>query len=474
MPLPKSTQLTGNNSKYRIEKTLGQGDFGIVYAALDSQGKRVAIKEYFPNMLVTRINGSTQVNPHTNSPEVRMFYESRKRWFLERAQQLERFKNDPHIVNLLDCFEANGTAYIVMEFIQGNTLAQVLEKVPNHRLPLKIVIDDLAPIVDVLELIHNTKIKDLNGNDFVLIHLDISPYNIMFSAKATKLMDFGTWRFISPCLKKLQKIYLPPEQFLETGDKLGTWSDVYALAATIYHAITGKTMPLALEREREFLYNGRDILQPPSALGIEITPQQEAALLKGLALEPQERYQTVREFFNALKGIEIIETTEIDAPIPPTPTIVESLPKLPWIVATGAILLAFASFWNMNVSKEHLVDIAKETKELKSQTSKYDYISNNFGYGSSAYYADTPILVLDKDGASGNVPVYWSSWNNSQTTELNANISAPEGIHVKWASEVTNQRRNAIVTSGAESGAYIVHFSNEKDIDAFEVLVVVK
>ena len=466
MNLPNNTILNGHNNRYRIVKTLGQGIISVVYEALDSQGKKVAIKEYKLKVIMT----------DSEVIGVEELYESEKRRFLAGARQLERFNGDPSIVNILDYFEANGTAYIVMEFIQGNTLAQVLEKIPNHRLPLANVISDLEPIVDVLELIHSNKIKDSNGNDVVLIHRDISPYNIMFSAHSTKLMDFGAARKYyeeMPYTQICEGSYSPPEQFFEKENGQGTWSDVYALAATIYVAITGKKVPHA--NERQFAaFSGKDTLKRPSSFGIDITPQQEVALLKGLALEPQKRYQTVREFFNALKGIEIIETTEIDASIPPTPTIVEPPPKRPWIVAAGAILLAVASFWNMNVSKEHLVDIIKETKELKSQTSKYDYISNNFGYGSSAYYADTPILVLDKDGASGNVPVYWSSWNNSQTTELNANISAPEGIHVKWASEVTNQRRNAIVTSGAESGAYIVHFSNEKDIDAFEVLVVVK
>ena len=546
MPLPRGTELTvnmtGTSRKYRIEKMLGQGGFGIVYAASDAQGKRVAIKEYFPNMLATRIDGESQVNPNTTAPEAEELFNSQKERFLQEANHMKRFKNDPHIVNVLDCFEANGTAYIVMEFIQGNTLAQVLKKVPNQRLPLKNVIDDLAPIVDVLELIHSNKSKDSKGNEVVLIHRDISPDNIMFSAKTTTLLDFGAARMVSPGGKFTlttitKKYYSPPEQFLETENSQGTWSDVYALAATIYKAITGKLASHATERQFAAL-SGKDTLKRPSSFGIDITPQQEAALLKGLALEPQERYQTVREFFNALKGSpppppkkkclhcgreydasltkcpysdcpsnqtppqikcpkcnryydsNLTKCPNPDCPSNQTPT---TIAKRPWIAAGCAILIALASFGYTSSVKTQLANITKETQELKSQTSKYDYISNNFGYGSSAYYADTPVLVIDKNDnegqpssgneshpgneeppSTGNIPIYWSSWNDSQTTELDANISAPEGIHVEWDSKVTNQRRNAIVTSGSESGAYIVHFSNKKNNDAFDVLVVVK
>ena len=534
MSLPKSTQLNGTNSKYRIEKMMGQGGFGIVYAASDSQGKRVAIKEYFPNMLATRIDGSTQVNPNTNDPEAKELFNEQKERFLQEAEHMKRFKNDPHIVNVLDCFEANGTAYIVMEFIKGNTLAKVLEKVPNHRLLLKNVIDDLAPIVDVLELIHSNKSKDSDGNDVVLIHRDISPDNIIFSAKTAILLDFGAARMVSPggkfTLTQITKrYYSPPEQFLETENSQGTWSDVYALAATIYKAITGELVPHAQTRDYKFYHDNVDILKPPSAFGVEINKQQEQALIKGLALKRQDRYQTVREFFNALKGsspqqkkkclhcgreydASLTKCPYSDCPSNQTATQIKcpkcnryydinltkcpysdcpsnqtTIDKRPWIAAGCAILIAFASFGYTNSVKTQLAKITEETKELKSQTSRYDYISNNFGYGSSAYYADTPVLVIDKNEETieektmkphfieeNIIPIYWSSWNDSQTTEMDANISAPEGIHVEWDSKVTNQRRNAIVTSGSESGAYIVHFSNKKNNDAFDVLVVVK
>lgn len=386
-----------------------------------------------------------------------------------------------------------------MEFIKGNTLAQVLGKVPNHRLPLEHVIDDLKPIVDVLELIHKEN----------LIHRDISPYNIMFSSKRTILMYFGTILMFPPhpgCIR----YYSPPEQFEGSTGQQGAWSDVYALAATIYVAITGELIPHSTKREHELYSQNKDILQPPSAFGIDITPQQEDALLKGLALKIKERYQTVREFFNALKGehpkvcpkcgheytddkclyplcpqIEcpkchkFYNSNESKCPRsdcpgnqsePPPP-----IDKRPWIAAGCAILLAVASFGYTNSAKNHLAVVKQEVKELKAEASKYDYISNNFGYGTSAYYADTPVLVLDKDDASGNIPVYWSNWGKDNTTEQDASISTnPSGLSVVWDDAVTNQRRNAILTSGSESGAYIVHFSNKKDNDSFDVLVVVK
>lgn len=497
MSLPSKTTLTGHNNKYSIVETVGQGGFGIVYEATDSKGNKVAVKEYFPSMLATRVEGSTQVNPNTGAPEALELFNGQKKRFIQEADHMKKFNDDPRIVDVFDCFEENGTAYIVMEFVKGKTLAHVLSKFPDKRLPLDNVIKDLTPIAEVLEEIHKTN----------LIHRDISPYNIMFAGKKTKLLDFGAARLVSPGGKFtltaiVNKPYSPPEQFQEfDAEKLqGTWSDVYALAATIYHAITGHLAPHANQREFAAYHQNKNILKSPSSFGIPITPQQEAALLKGLALRIEDRYKTINEFFTALKGATPPPppTTKTTPPPPPNtkmecpfchhfydstlpkcdnpdcPSNAPATSKRPWIAAAGAVLLAAASFSYAHSSQAALDEIAQEAKELKSQASKYDYISNSFGYGSSAYYADIPVLVLSKDGDEGEIPVYWSNWGNAQTTELDAKISSSKDIHVEWANEVTNQRRNAVVTSGSESGAYIVHFSNEKTNDAFDVLVVVE
>lgn len=275
--------------KYLVGRVLGEGGFGITYLGWDvSQNVKVAIKEYYPADSVSRQGDLYTVAPRTMQGAERVFNAGKDKFFSE-AQSLAQFDMVPGIVRVFDYFQENNTAYIIMEFIEGQTLRDYLDAL-GQPLLLSDILALLAPVVDSIGQVHATN----------LIHRDISPDNIMVTENGiTKLLDFGAARFFSLQGEHSNTInvkmgYAPQEQYQTHGNQ-GAWTDVYALAATIYRAITGTVPPSALDR------GNFDSLAKPSALGIAISPGQEAALLKGMAVYPENRYQTVGEFYKALR-----------------------------------------------------------------------------------------------------------------------------------------------------------------------------
>ena len=290
--------LTNENQteKYIIGRRLGQGGFGVSYLAwYTNRAERVVIKEFFPATIANRDNNSQVVMNNPNDTEQ---FEHGLDNFLKEAYKLLDFSNDPNVVNVKNFFRANNTAYIVMEFVDGQTLSEFIEK-HGGRISLDDAINRLAPIAAVLERMHNPKIN--SAGQILrqpLIHRDVSPDNIIFTRNDTvKLLDFGASRSFETNMTEIIRTgYSPPEQFMSKDPNFiqGAWTDVYALAATIYRAITGQIPPNSVARL------GTDSLVLPSSLGVKIEPFQEQALLKGLATDYHKRYQTVSEFINAL------------------------------------------------------------------------------------------------------------------------------------------------------------------------------
>lgn len=286
MYLPPGTPL---HERYRIDAVLGHGGFGITYLALDERlSVRVAIKEYLPRQMATRAEGQTRVSVFTGEPREHYLYGLKK--FLEEAQAIARFGGHPSIVSCRDFFEANGTAYMVMPYLEGVTLKEFLEQ-KGGRIPYEIARDILLVVMDALKEVHRAN----------LLHRDISPDNIFLTtARQVKLIDFGAARYQageqSKSLSVILKVgYAPEEQYRSSG-KQGPWTDVYAVAATLYKCITGNTPPDALDRLDE------DTLAPPSQLGVAIPPEAEVALLKALAVRAAERFRSIEEFQAALLG----------------------------------------------------------------------------------------------------------------------------------------------------------------------------
>lgn len=274
------------NGRFVVGKTLGQGGFGITYAGYDiTTDTKVAIKEFYPDGGVSRQKDLYTILPYSEKKTEELFADGRTK-FLKEAQKLVKFTNIEGIVQVKDYFEENGTAYIVMEYVEGPTLIQYLNKLGQPILPSDLYAL-LTPIFDALEQVHAQGI----------LHRDISPDNIIVSPSVAKLLDFGAARDFSLLGEKSNTInikagYAPEEQYLTHG-KQGPWTDVYALTATCYRAVTGKTPSSSIER-----LSG-DNLVPPSTLSANVTPAIEQVLLKGMAVRKENRYQSVKELRDA-------------------------------------------------------------------------------------------------------------------------------------------------------------------------------
>jgi serine/threonine protein kinase len=249
--LPSGTELVGD---YRIERVLGAGGFGVTYLADEiALARLVTIKEYFPSDIAARAGG---IEAAPRSQDCAGDY----RWgldrFIEEAQTLARF-NHTNIVRVYRYFRANNTGYMVLHFEEGQSLKSWLKGL--GRAPRQKELDAIvAPLLDALELIHKS--------DF--LHRDIAPDNIIIrKAGDPVLIDFGSARGeIASHTKTVSALvkpgYSPYEQYAETSRRQGPWTDIYALGATLYHAITGKRPPDA----------------PSRMVKEEIVPAREAAL----------------------------------------------------------------------------------------------------------------------------------------------------------------------------------------------------
>ena len=284
--LRKGTRLIG---RYTIEGVLGQGGFGITYLGIDElHEKKVAIKEFFPQGIVTR-NIEYQDTVTVTFVGEKDNYEKGKERFLKEARTMAKFSKDEGIVKALDFFEINNTAYIVMEYLEGVTLKQYLAE--NKRIDAEDLVELLVPLIESLDEIHSQG----------LIHRDISPDNIMVLPDGRiKLMDFGAARDYTEFGEKSLSIvlkpgYAPPEQY-QTHGVQGPWTDIYALCATMYKCITGENPPDAIERVMD------DHLKKISAFGIPVLPQIEEAIIKGMSVAANDRYQNVGDFCEDLYG----------------------------------------------------------------------------------------------------------------------------------------------------------------------------
>ena len=278
--LQRNTGLIG---RYVIQEVLGQGGFGITYLGIDKlYGNKVAIKEYYPQKIAMRKAQYEDVVTVTSIEEKNNYDKGKKR-FLDEAQVMARFNKNEGIVKILDFFEANNTAYIVMEYLEGITLKQYLGK--YGVLQFRKLIEMMLPLLEALIEIHSQG----------LIHRDISPDNIMVQHNGKlKLMDFGAARDYTESGNKsltviLKSGYAPPEQY-QTHGVQGPWTDIYALCATIYKCLTGITPPDAIARVMD------DKFKEPDQLDGKLSPDIKKILWKGMNIFPEERYQDIGEF----------------------------------------------------------------------------------------------------------------------------------------------------------------------------------
>ena len=283
--LPLGTVL---KEDFIVGKILGCGGFGVTYLGFDIQLKwPVAIKEYFPKDQANRSANRLGVEPSMGQVENHFEYGLER--FLEEAQTLARFNSTPGIVGVQRFFKANETGYMVMPYLKGMTLAEYLEK-QGGQISYKDTMAILMPVMDALSQVHQQN----------LLHRDISPDNIFITReKHIKLIDFGAARMAARDHSQnfsiiLKEGYAPEEQYRSRG-KQGPWTDVYALGATLYRCITGQLPPQALDRAAE-----DERLIPPRESGVNITAEQEQALLKAMAVKANQRFSTVKDLQQAL------------------------------------------------------------------------------------------------------------------------------------------------------------------------------
>jgi len=275
--------------KYLIGNAIGEGGFGITYIGMDLNLEvKVAIKEYYPQGAAVRDCRTNDSTVWSYSKSTQVFFEEGREKFINEAKTIAKFRNVPEIVGVIDFFRENQTAYIVMEYLDGQTLKQYL-KVKGGKIPADELLRMMKPLIASLGKLH------AQG----LIHRDISPDNIMIMKDGSiKILDFGGARdFVSQNGKSMSVLvkhgYAPEEQYRSRGDQ-GPWTDVYALCATMYRCITGKIPPEALDR----LYE--DELKPISSFGVNCPRYVEQAISKGLSIRKDGRYQSMEELYDAL------------------------------------------------------------------------------------------------------------------------------------------------------------------------------
>jgi len=303
--LPPGTRL----GDYRLDAMIGHGGFGITYRAFDTQlAKVVAIKEYLPLECAIR-HGDGAVVPR-GARLIEDFAWGRER-FLDEARALARFRH-PHIVPVLRYFEANDTAYTVMEFEDGRNVAELLRE-PGRRLPTDDVRRLAAGLLSGLGAVH--------AQGF--LHRDIKPANIIIRRDSVPvLVDFGAARqAMGGRTRSLTSVltpqYAPIEQYALDG-KQGPWSDIYSAAAVLYHTIAGQTPPDAAARV------GKDPYRPLAETeGGRFEPAFLAAIDRAMAFAPDDRPQSIAAwsalFGSALPKVEDAPTQRLAYGAGPTP-----------------------------------------------------------------------------------------------------------------------------------------------------------
>ena len=268
--------------EFEIIKVLGEGGFGIVYLADDhSLGRRIALKEYMPSSLAQRVGG-TQVS--VKSERHRETFAAGLKSFVNEARLLAQFDH-PSLVKVYRFWEANGTAYMVMPFYEGITLKDELKAMdaPPDETWLR---DLLEPLTEALAVIHTEQ----------CFHRDIAPDNVILLKGSNRplLLDFGAARRVIGDMTQaltviLKPGYAPVEQYAEVpGMKQGPWTDVYALAAVVYYAITGKTPPTSVGR----LMNDNYVPMTQAGAG-RYSPAFLAAMDRALVVKPEQRTQSI-------------------------------------------------------------------------------------------------------------------------------------------------------------------------------------
>ena len=283
--LPPGTVLQG---KFVIGKVLGSGGFGNTYLGWNNVlSCRVAIKEFFPRHMSVRNGDRRTISVSGATMQER--YNQSLHSFGEEARRLAELGDIPGIPDVYGYFQENGTGYIVMEYLEGITVKQLL-KDSGGRLDYDWSRQIILSVLYTLKAIHRRGI----------LHRDIAPDNIMITGDGiVQLIDFGVAKkkmdMAADPVIMLKAGYSPPEQYARNMPQ-GVYTDLYSVAASFYHMVTGRKPASALERMKQ------DTIQPPSSYGIKIPQEAEMAMMMCLYLKPEYRLERAEDFMTALQG----------------------------------------------------------------------------------------------------------------------------------------------------------------------------
>ncbi|RLC98925.1 MAG: hypothetical protein DRI77_03940 [Chloroflexi bacterium] len=314
-------------NRYRIVSLLGQGGMGAVYRAWDTRlNIPIALKE---------MTSQPGLDPQTLA--------QLRQQFQQEATVLARLDH-PNLVNVTDFFEEGNNTYLVMNFVAGESLADLIAR--QGTLPERDVLTWAGQLLDALAYCH----------DQGVLHRDIKPQNVIIRPDGrAMLVDFGLVKLWDPHDPRTRTAirsmgtpeYAPPEQY-DTAGHTDPRSDIYGLGATLYHALTGQSPPTATQR----IVNPA-ILSPVRALNPQTSPHVETALTRALELRPEARFKNATEMSAALKypiqgstrvvahpAPQRATGTRVVAPTPPTAR--RKATPWKWIVAGGAAILAVA------------------------------------------------------------------------------------------------------------------------------------
>ncbi len=278
------------NNRYKVGKTLGVGGFGITYMAWDTELQRVvAIKEYYYADIVSRAPGTKDVVLAAES--YKDIYKSGRDRLLDEAKYVSKIQNKKNIVEVFGYFEENNTAYMVMEYIDGMLLKDII--IENGKLSVEDAVNIISGVCIALKISHKNKI----------LHRDVAPDNIMITADlktddSIKLIDFGAAKFQNgeePIDRVIKHGFAPPEQY-EGDSRQGEWTDVYGLGATLYYALTG-IKPQDAQKRKE-----KDSLISPYEVDENIPENVSNAVMRAMALEIHERFSDIDTFRKAIIG----------------------------------------------------------------------------------------------------------------------------------------------------------------------------
>ena len=434
--LQPNTTLQGG--KYRIERVLGQGGFGNTYLAYNTEFEEtVAIKEFFMKGVTERDETTSRVSV-SNSENVLQFEEQREK-FKKEARRLRKLKN-AHIVKVHDLFEENGTAYYVMDYINGESLAERVKRL-GSALNETEVRTILSQVLEALKEVHQSDIW----------HLDLKPGNIMMDKQGNAyLIDFGASKQIrangsvtTATALCYTPGYAPNEQVGQMYDRFGPWTDIYALGATIYNLLTNKKPPMSIDIEE----NDEIAFEFPKGVSAEM----RELIVRMMQPGRKKRPQSVNEVTELLAKQPKVETplcsdnsdkSEETILLTPTASIIDKVEPVKQVVQENAEIVQKESRTILVVSKENgkSLENSHSIDELPNRAIKVgDFIFEDGNYSNKILKNNknvVGVLFSHYGGAHGQI---MSAVKPNENLSINGKeLNWHEASIAEWVSIIQN------------------------------------